>query len=382
MKKFLFISLFSGLLLSAMAQKNNVQSAANTVKYKEWADGKKYIDLAAVHPKTSNSPKMWYYRGRVYLGVHEDKQKTVDPDAIGKSTESLVNCLNVDEGEMYKDSATYYLMRAAILCFYEGIGQYKAGEYEKAAKLYDLVLKSLKHDKSKDLARNNVSEKTVTLYLYYAASGAEDKEKSKTYLEKLIEMNYNDPKIYLFMSRLQQEEGDTASALSSIEKGRERFYDDKNLIKEQVALSIILGKSEELMKKLNEDIEYDQGNASLYVIRGTMYEKQGNLESAIVDYKEAVDINPSLFIANYNLGAIYFNDGVQIMNKAKDILSNDLYNKEKAKADAKFKEALPYFETAYELDPKDQVVAQSLLRLYVRVGEDEKYQQLKAKFGK
>ena len=78
MKNLILIALVA-LAFQVVAQKNNVQSAANSLKYDEYEEGKKYIDLATVHPKTVNDPKMWYYRGKVYLAIH-DKKKDIDTD--------------------------------------------------------------------------------------------------------------------------------------------------------------------------------------------------------------------------------------------------------------------------------------------------------------
>ena len=377
MRKIIALLVFTGSFGATFAQKNNVQSAANSFKYEEYADAKKYIDLASAHPKTLNSPKMWYYRGRIYLEVHSFEKSKLDPDAISKSLSSFMTYFDVDQSRIYEDSSRVYIINAAINCFIAGVEEYRAKEYTKAGELYKLVLKSLDYDKNKDLARNNVSEKSIYLNLYYAASGAKDKKNSKIYLDKLIELNYNDANIYLFMSQLLLEEGDTAAGLSYIEKGRERFYDDKNLILEQVNLSIKMGKSEELLKRMSEDIEYDSGNSTLYLVRGILYEQKGDKEGAKKDYLEALELNPSYFIATYNLGAMLYNDGVEIMNAAREIVDNTKYTKEKEKADILFNEAIPHFEAALEINPKDADAAQRLIRLYARVGDDAKFQALK-----
>jgi DNA-binding SARP family transcriptional activator len=76
---------------------------------------------------------------------------------------------------------------------------------------------------------------------------------------------------------------------------------------------------------------------------------------------------------------MFYNDGVEIMNTAKDILDNTKYAKEKGKADALFQQAIPHFEAALEIDPKDSDTAERLVRLYARTGDDAKYQALKKK---
>jgi len=344
------------LLLSTwgLAQKNNVQSAAKAIgltsitagdgsmvagireKYDELEDAKKYIDLALVHPKTSNSIKMWYYRGRTYLIIHQQKRKDIDTDAIRIATESLLKCIRQDERKMLKDSTKVFLMTAAILCFFEGQNKYFDKKYKESYHLYDLAHECLEYDSGKDLARNNVSEKKIILNKYYAANGMGDDQKAKDHLVKLIDMNYNDPMIFISMSRLMQEEKDTAKALEYVEKGRKRFYDNAVLVREQVDLSIALGKSEELMKRLGADIEYDPDNNALYMVRGTLHQKSGDLDKAAADFKEALEIDPTSFFPNYNLGVMYYNDGVKVMTAAKEIVSNEEYAKEKARAEKIF----------------------------------------------
>ena len=379
MKRIIALIILTSTISWAFAQKNNVQSAANSFKYKEFAEAKKYIDLASKHVKTANSSKMWYYRGRIYLAIHESGNTKLDADAIAKSVTSLMTCLDVDKSKMHEDSSRIYLMNGAIKCFVEGVNKYRAKDYVKASELYTLVLKTLAYDKNKDLARNNVSEKSIYLNLYYAAHGADDKAKSKEYLAKLIELNYNDANIYRFMSQILLEEGDTGAALGYIEKGRDRFYDNKDLILDQVTLSIKMGKSDELLKRMSEDIEYDDGNSTLYLVRGILYEKNGEQEKAKEDYLIALELNPAYFIAAYNLGAMFYNDGVKVRNDAKEIVSNTEYAKEKAKADVLFKNAIPHFEAAHEIDPTDNDTIQRLIRLYALTGDTDKYEALKKK---
>ena len=209
-----------------------------------------------------------------------------------------------------------------------------------------------------------------------------DNKKARIFLQKLIEMKYNDPNIFMGMSKILLQENDTAAALKFIEQGRDIFNDNYALIKEQVKLYSLLGKSEELLKQLSEDIDYDPENSILYLIRGSLYEKQKSFDEAEKDYLKTIELNPDYFIANYNLGALYYNQGVIISNAAKDILDNKVYAKEKEKADAKFKVAIPYLEAAYKIDKKDIATMQSLKILYARTGDTEKFNVMKEKLEK
>ena len=73
-------------------------------------------------------------------------------------------------------------------------------------------------------------------------------------------------------------------------------------------------------------------------------------------------------------------------NQANKITSNDAYNKAKDTFDLKFKQAQPYLEKALDKNPKlteDDIsiydgTLVSLKQLYIRIGETEKYNKIKA----
>ena len=54
-------------------------------------------------------------------------------------------------------------------------------------------------------------------------------------------------------------------------------------------------------------------------------------------------------------------------------LDNKAYAKAKVEIDAAYKNALPYFEKAYELEPDNESFKHSLRSLYYRLGMNDKY---------
>ncbi len=380
MKKLKLIAILVFIIPNIFAQKNNVQSANNCLKYNDLESAKKYIDLAYENPITSNDLKMWYFRGRTYWAIYSDKSKrNIDTLAIEKGTKSFINCIKVEEKKFYYgDSARYYLINCALGCFDQGVHYYRKNNYKKAIELYSLILDVIPFDKDKDLIRNNVSEKIIYLYSFYASKALKDYEKAKVYLQKLIDLNYNDPKIYIEMSKILLEEKDTAEALGYIERGRSIFDDNKELILKEMEIYEMQGKSDLLMEKLTEAVELDPENSILYFVRGNLYEKKSNLTEAEKDYLKSVEFNPDYFDALYNLGALYFNKGVEHISIANDIKDLTKYQAEKAKADEKFKQALSYLENAHEINPEDRNTMISLKILYYRMQIMDKHDEIKA----
>ena len=102
------------------------------------------------------------------------------------------------------------------------------------------------------------------------------------------------------------------------------------------------------------------------------------LNKAEQTYKQGLTINPNNFEINFNLGALYFNQAAEMANAANNIKSNDEFEKAKQKYNQKFKASEPYLEKALEISPADKSTLSSLKQLYVRTGETEKYNRVKA----
>ena len=76
----------------------------------------------------------------------------------------------------------------------------------------------------------------------------------------------------------------------------------------------------------------------------------------------------------YNLGTIFFNEGVEANNDAMGIPLNETekYDAAIAKRDSLFKEALPFYEKAHELDATFGDVLIALKEIYYRFQMIEK----------
>jgi tetratricopeptide (TPR) repeat protein len=397
MKK-LFLILLLVLPFIGYGQSNNVQSASNALGYYEKGttedpkdfeleNAKNYIDLAAENESTNNHPKMWYYRAKIYMAIHKSKRmKTLDPLAVEKAAISYMNCIKTDSKNLYSDECKGLVWLTGLGLFDDAIQFAQKNDFKTAMRYYELIFDIIPLDPDNNLKRNNITAEIVDKNMAYTAMRANDPATAKVHFQKLIDSNFNDPKIYLNMSRLHLDQKDTVNALKYIEKGKSLFDDNLNLITEEMNIYLAQGKTSILIKKLSESIEINPDNELLYLNRGMMYESVKNLDSAMIDYKKALELNPDQLDANYNLGVLYFNEAAGLANAANSIKSNDEFSKAKAKYEQKFKDSEPYLEEALRLnDQKTEdkqmmytATLNSLKQLYVRTGEMEKYEKIKA----
>lgn len=378
-KVFLLILIILGVH-SVFAQNMNVQSASNSLKDNDLAQAKSYIDLAAANEQTANNYKMWYYRGKIYLAIISDTSKIVkdlDRDAAEKATISFLNCIKTDTRGWYTDECKNLVWIAGIGLYNSAIEAYNQNDFARAEKHYNLIFDVFPLDNNKELKQKNITPEIIYKNLYLNANKAGKMTEAKSYLQKLIDLNFNDPTIYLYMERILLQEKDTAQALSFLAKGRAKFEENSDLLNEELNIYIAQNKTDILLNKLTDAIALNPEQELLYFNRGTIFEKNKEYVKAEADYKKAVELKDDYFDAFYNLGAMVFNQGAEMANAANSITDDKKFTEAKAKADLKLRESLPFLERAYELNPKDKSTMQSLKQLYARINEPEKYNKIK-----
>ena len=350
------------------AQKAKVQTAWNYYKYDELDKAKTAIDEASANETTSGMAKTWYYKGLIYQKMYKhEKFGNLEPNSLSIAYQAYSKALEIEPGYEFAPEINQNKQVIGNMLFSQGVEYFNAKKYDLALESFENVLKSSPND---TLALLNAA---------YSSEKSGNKTKAKDYYNRLVGMKFNDPKIYVFLSNIYKSENDTAMALTTIQNGRKQFPGDNNLVIEELNIYLSTGRDKEALESLNVAIQGDPKNANLHFAQGTVYDKLNKKTEAAGSYKKAIEMKPDYFDAYYNLGAMYFNEAAEMANKANDLKSNAEYTKAKEKFDAKFKEAQPYLEKAHQLNPSDNNTMVSLKQLYARTGENDKYDQIKAK---
>ena len=382
-RKVFLTLLIAAISIVGFAQKQNVVNASIALRQEKLDEAKKYIDEAYTTKSTANDPKMWNYRAPIYLEIAQKKSE-LDEDAVLKATEAYLRCLQTDhKGRVVvrkwtsKEILLSGLVQCAYKLFNQAIEEYNSGQYKRAIKLYDTIFEIIPHDEEDQLKRGNITKETILYNSFFASNKMKDNTKSKEILQQLIGINFNEPTIYIHMSNIYLEEGNTDKAIEYLALGREMFEEDQSLINTEINLYIKLNRTAELIEKLGEAIELDLENDLLYFNRGTIHDQKGNITQAEQDYKSALEINPSSFGANYNLGALYFNYGVKLKGEAGNTSSDAKYKALTKQANDNFEKALPYMQDAFNLNKEDKNTIISLKQLYALKGDYDKSNEMK-----
>jgi tetratricopeptide (TPR) repeat protein len=385
-KRKIIVSVFLAYNFIVLGQSFNIQTANNALKHGELDKAKSTIDLAAQNDDTKNDKKMWYYRGKVYLAINDssrkEKYKNIDQDAAEKAVISFTNCLKADKDNIYKEEVTPLLVQSSIRLYNRAKDAYYVEKnYEKAVRYYNALFDVFPLDKDKALERSNIFAETINYELFRISRSSGNNAKAKEYIQKLIDIKYKDPNIYMDMSGILLSERDTTNALKYIEMGRNLFDDNQKLINAELGIYIAQKKMDVLLEKTSKAIEAAPDNEMLYYIRGKLYKDKNQFDKAVADFAKAIDIKPDYFDPNYELGESYFNRGADWNKKSNDLPPSQSQKAKEYedKMDADFKKAIPYLEKAMQLNEKDKNVLIALKQLYARTGDNEKLQQINEK---
>tara|TARA_B100001758_G_C18416512_1_gene620317 strand:- start:383 stop:1594 length:1212 start_codon:yes stop_codon:yes gene_type:complete len=398
MKKGILITVMFAMTNFVFAQSQNVTSSAillkqynsekdKSIKSLKIAEAKDYIDLAYDNQSTSDDPKMWMYRAKIYKMI-SFYHSSLDSNAIFKATESHLKCMRPHPKKknkiiIYKKWSKEDVLEGLLQCgnklFNLGVDSYQKNNHSKALVYYNTIFDIIPYDNEGQLKRANITKETILYNSFFASNKLKDNVKSKKLLQELIDINFNQPAIYIHMSNIYIEEGNIDKAIEYLSLGREMFENDEGLINTEINLYIQIGRTSELIIKLNEAIELDPENDLLLFNRGTIYDQEGDFLNAEKDYRASLEINPQSFGTNYNLGALFFNLAIEQNNKANSTSNNSIYKNLKSKAESLFRKALPFLEKAYEIDPKDKNTLLSLKQLYYMNGDYKASEEMKKK---
>ena len=372
------LALLALLPLALFAQKD-VVSAYNANQDGDYLKAAEFIDKAIEDPKANVKEKTWRYRANIYTNLAADSTLyTQVPDALEKAAESLIKADELDVKQRYTSERQADVARGASIAGNAGITYFNAGVYGRAGELFVTAAEMTQMLGAVDtmaifnsalcFEKASLTERAIEQYMMCGAYG------------------YQVPEVFLFVANIHKMEGDTAKALTTLQNARGDFPREQALIIEELNIYLVAGEFERAKDNLMLAAEQDPTNEILWFSLGSVYDNLGMQDEAVDAYAKSLEIKPDYFDANYNLGALYFNKAVQMVNDANDMwkprMSKEESNKQsemEAGGKAMFSTALPYLEKALDVDPEDRETLRSLRDIYARVGMDEKMLEVSAK---
>jgi len=381
MKKFISISLT--MVLSMLILAGNIQAQKKYVtKALDWAEKGEYLDTALVlldmaleNEKTKDWAKAYYAKGMVYKAAansENEEFKNLSKYPLIDATNNFEKALTARGVGSIQTILELAMLNLPNEITNSAVNYYNDEKYKAAFVFFE---------KAYELKKLELyGSETDTAIIYNTALMAqrsEDFDNAIKYYNMAVELNYGAGDTYVLLADAHKQSGDTASYVKTLKSGFELYPDNQTLLGTLTNYFLIESDNpKEAIEYLELAISKDPSNSRLYSGKAMFYDKMGETDKSIENYKKAIELDDEFFEAQYNLGVLYFNQGIALTNVANEIKDNAKYAIAKEKADNKFKESVPYLERAYELNREDKSLANTLSQLYYRLQMNDKYEAI------
>ena len=142
---------------------------------------------------------------------------------------------------------------------------------------------------------------------------------------------------------------------------------------------LLVDPSKENFKQ--KEIDFANAIATVYtrIYEGDRKGKADFLNYAKASYNKALSFDPNNINANYNMGILYYNQAVNLINQSDYDLDIVALNDVQDNSINLFKASLPFMEKAYSLDPNKRETLLGLSGIYFSLNEKEKSNEFKQK---
>ncbi len=216
----------------------------------------------------------------------------------------------------------------------------------------------------------------------FVASLAGNYEKAVEYLNRAKDMEFGEGNLYVMLKDAYIELGDSTMAERILQEGFENFPQDNMVLVELVNYYMAADNAEAALTYLELAKEQEPDNPSFHYAEGFLYDGMGEPEKAKEAYSRSLAIDPDFFDANYNMGVLYYNEAVKLLEEANEIMDNVEYEKARDAAFEVLRQSVPYLEQAHVANPDDEYTMETLRVLYYRLGMEDKLEEMNRKLGR
>lgn len=276
------------------------------------------------------------------------------PDALDKALDAFKKANELDpNGQKSKE------IKDAL----QKIGTSYVDDAYTAYTLQDNALSSKLFEKAFNAVGSAPLSQLDTNTLYnagFTAFRGKDYARAKEIFKKCADYNYvgDMGDIYAKLSTIAKEEGNLPEAKSYLETGFQKFPQSQGILVGLINYYLESGEdSNRLFTLLDDAKKNEPNNPSLYNVEGDIHKQLGQIDEAIAAYTKCSEIDPSYERGYIGLGILYYDNAVDIQEKANAELDDAKYRALMADFEKSLKACIAPFEKAYEVTTSDNLKA-------------------------
>ncbi len=316
----------------------------------------------------------YYYNANQQLALIE-VTKPVYADALDQALNAYLKAAEVDaKGSKTKDIDAG-IKNISSKFVEQGMNNYMFGDLKAASACFEKAVKASE-------SAPNPAIDTMALYnAGFTAWMTQDYARAEPFFKKCLEVNYlEDGEVYAKLADIYSKLDRKADAKSTLEAGFSAYPQNQSIIIGLINYYIESGENpDELFALLDVAKKNEPNNASLYYVEGDIHSKLGHKDEAIAAYMKSYEINPEYEFGLIGVGILYYNEALEIQEKAANEFDDAKYMALIEQFEAALMNAIDPFEKAFNVTKDNQIkvsIAEYLKNIYYRFREkDAKYEE-------
>lgn len=408
-KQLLFLTALL-ISLTISAQKEEIKTAEKEIKNQNFPAAIAALEqadalIANVDDKTK--AKYYFLKGQAYYG------NGIVTENYVKSGIALNEVIKIESkiGSKYSSDASVMLSKMVEKVAKDASAAYEGQDFGKAARDFNLVYTlspkdtsylenaalalyfAKDHQKSIDLYKDLLKMGYTGIYTVYKGTSKTNGQDlyfaTKKEMDQQVKFGViENPEVIVQESRRSNISknivmnylalDDHKGALEAVKEARAQYPNDYNLLIDEANIYYSLGDNAKFKEKLEEAVKINPTDPSLFYNIGVLTLEQKKPEEAIKYFEKAIELKPDYADAYNNIGAAVLEKNIAIVDEMNKNLSNfKKYDQLRVKQLQIYKEALPHYEKAHELNKSNISTMQTLMGIYENLEMGDKYKALK-----
>lgn len=399
MKKIILSLLIVTSFTISFAQKANVSKAKNKalMETPDFTGAREAIQLALKDSTTKNDANTWYVAGLIdskendLLYVKAVARLPLDTLAKGKAMMKSYGYLIVADSldqlpdakgkvkprfrkqikEIIKD---YYLKSENLISW--GAYLYEKEKYDETVKVFDVYLGIPNLPLMAKEIPIDSTYKKIKYFTGVAYSKAKQYKKSIGIFEELKSDTYRTNDVYQLLSDEYNGLKDSVNYVKILKEGLDKFPSEPWFLQNLINYYIRSNRIQDALTYLNSAIQREPNNSQYQLVKGQLYLTLENYDEAISTLKKAIEMDSTKPEAYAEMGRAYYNNAVKMSKEATKIKDTNVFKAEDKKIDLVYREAIPCYKKAIELNPQEIEYKLPLKQLYYRLQMDAEYEAI------
>ena len=287
-------------------------------------------------------------------------------DPLGKAAAAYAKAFEVDAKQSKAKDISAALNDINRKFVTEAYNAYHFGDLKAASEYFAMAAEAMKAAPLSQLDEDSIYNAGFTAWM------VKDYPRAEQFFNKCVEAGYyyEGGEVFAKLADIYNNTDRKDAARDVLEKGFVAYPQSQSILIGLINYYLESKQSpERLFELIAEAKKNEPNNASLYYVEGNIYNELGQKDKAVEAYYKCVEINPEYEFGFIGAGILYYNQALEIQDKAAAELDNAKYEALVVEFEEALHSALEPFETAFEITKDNTIkvsIAEYLKNIYYR----------------